>query len=363
MLVSSIASQPTVSGYPTTSKIRVPRELEIALNGPVGPQRLRDDTIVIDEGGWYRTLTPSSSWPASNEVLFSNLNERDPDGEIDAIIAEYHKLGLPLTWCVYPWTRPADLGKRLLKRGASQTNLRAFLGSTDVPFNLIKGVEVEKVDPESTEAYEAYMNVMSSGFNLPPDEEAFRRHRYRELMAGPKPRMHLFIGRYNGVVAGCAATIIKEDSGHLSGAYVLPAFQARGVFASFGAVGLRGLYDMGISLATAHGLEQTSAPWVERFGFSSVYAYCIYQLDPPLVDIREIVKHQLSIIVAQNSPVPFPDEIDDDAPLNEFWLDSLSFTSLLVAIEKKVGYMPADIIEGVYFPETFGELVSAYANK
>ena len=31
--------------------MRVPLELEIALNAPIGPQRLADDTVVLDEDG------------------------------------------------------------------------------------------------------------------------------------------------------------------------------------------------------------------------------------------------------------------------------------------------------------------------
>lgn len=80
------------------------------------------------------------------------------------------------------------------------------------------------------------------------------------------------------------------------------------------------------------------------------------------MDIREIVKAELGKAVAENSPVPFPGEIDDDAPLDEFWLDSIVFTALLIEIDKKVGYTPTDIVEGLFFPTTFGELVSAYAN-
>lgn len=280
MLVSPIASQPTVAGHPTTSKIRVPRELEIALNGPVGPQRLHDDTLVIDEGGWYRTLTPSSSWPAANEVLFSNLNERDPDSEIDAIVASYHRLGLPLTWCVYPWTRPFDLDERLRARGATQAVIHAFLGNSALPIEVVDGVEVEQVDPASTVAYEAYMNVMAACYSLPADEEAFRRSRYHQLSMGSAPSMKLFVGHYNGVAAGCAAMVIKEDSAHFTGDCVIPAFQARGLFVSLIAARLQALRDIGISLVTGHGNEQ-SAFWIKRFGFKTIYSYNIYQLDPP----------------------------------------------------------------------------------
>jgi ribosomal protein S18 acetylase RimI-like enzyme len=260
--------------------MRVPRELEIVLNGPIGPQRWADDTVVIDEGGWYRTLTPSCAWPASNEVLFSNLDERNSDGQIDALVSEYHGLGLPVTWCVYSWTRPGDLGARLLARGATRSAILAFLCGTGHPLEVVEGVDIEHIDPDSTEAYETYMKVMSSGYGLPASEKEFRRRRYHQLSTGPEPCMHLFIARHNGVVAGCQAMIIKEDSGHLTGANVIPAFRAHGIFQSLVAAGLRALREMKISIATGHSNEQ-SAFWVKRFGFKTIYSYDIYQLDPP----------------------------------------------------------------------------------
>ena len=213
-------------------------------------------------------------------MLFSNLNERDPDGEIDAIVSEYHRLGLPITWCVYPWTRPRDLSERLLARGATQTLIHAFLCDTALPLEQVDNVDVEQVDPESMEAYEAYIKILSTCNGFSADEEAFRRRHYRQLSSGPKPSMQLFIGRYKGAVAGCCATVIKEDSGHLMGACVLPAFQAHGVFQSFNATSLRALRSLGITIASGHGNEK-SAPWVKRFGFKSIYSYGMYQLDPP----------------------------------------------------------------------------------
>lgn len=76
--------------------------------------------------------------------------------------------------------------------------------------------------------------------------------------------------------------------------------------------------------------------------------------------IREIVLAKLADAVAQHSPMPFPDEMDDDDELDVFALDSLAFMGLLTSIEKEVGYIPRAILEGDLYPETFGELVSAY---
>lgn len=75
---------------------------------------------------------------------------------------------------------------------------------------------------------------------------------------------------------------------------------------------------------------------------------------------RDIVEARLASVVAEHSPMPFPDAIDDDDELDIFGLDSLAFMSLLTAIEGEVGYIPEAILEGDLYPETFGELVAAY---
>lgn len=78
------------------------------------------------------------------------------------------------------------------------------------------------------------------------------------------------------------------------------------------------------------------------------------------MSIRDIVLARLSEAVATHSPMPFPGEMEDDDELDVFGLDSLAFMGLLTAIEKDVGYIPRVILEGDLYPETFGELVSAY---
>ena len=157
--------------------------------------------------------------------------------------------------------------------------MRAHLGSTDLPLNVIEGVSVERVDSQSPEGLETYLSVLNAGYGLPKDEEAFRRQRYRQLCAEPDPVMHLLIAYCDGVAAGCTAFILKGDSAHLTTASVKPEFQARGVFQSLIATSLSTLREMGIELASGHSNEQ-SAFWVERFGFRCIYEYQIYELVP-----------------------------------------------------------------------------------
>ena len=78
------------------------------------------------------------------------------------------------------------------------------------------------------------------------------------------------------------------------------------------------------------------------------------------MNIRNIVLNRLEQAVAEHSPMTFPEEMDDDIELDMFGLDSLAFMGLLTSIEKDIGYIPRAILEGDLYPETFGELVSAY---
>jgi acyl carrier protein len=78
------------------------------------------------------------------------------------------------------------------------------------------------------------------------------------------------------------------------------------------------------------------------------------------MNIRTTVLKNLAAIVAEFSPLPFPDEVPDDMRLDEFWLDSLAFANLLAGIETDLGCPPLVMIDEVSFPRTIGELVGAY---
>jgi acyl carrier protein len=86
----------------------------------------------------------------------------------------------------------------------------------------------------------------------------------------------------------------------------------------------------------------------------------LYDLKEKKMDIRNVIQSQLKRVVAEHSPMPFPENIEDDDELDLFGLDSLAFMELLIGVEKELGYIPRTILEGDLYPETFGELVSAY---
>ncbi|MBV7338434.1 acyl carrier protein [Chloroflexi bacterium TSY] len=81
------------------------------------------------------------------------------------------------------------------------------------------------------------------------------------------------------------------------------------------------------------------------------------------MQVREVILNHLAAVVEEHSPLPFPDDVDDDMQLNEFWLDSVALVELVTAIEKEIGFIPTEILHGIAFPKTIGELITAYENE
>lgn len=81
------------------------------------------------------------------------------------------------------------------------------------------------------------------------------------------------------------------------------------------------------------------------------------------MDVREIVLNELQLVVEKFASLPFPTEVSDEMYLEDFWLDSVAFVSLLAGLENKLGIIPMKMLQGVWFPETIGELVTAYSSE
>jgi GNAT superfamily N-acetyltransferase len=247
------------------------------LHATIGPEFLREDTRVYDDEGWYRLITPSTPWPSANEVILSNVRGDDPQAVVDRIVAEYREYDLPLKWCVYPWSEPDDLGDRLVRRGAIHWRARGMACPTSMPIDVPEGLEVQRIQLSDLDVH---VRAMSDGWGLPPREEAFMHERLGELLSVPEPKVQLFVARLDGVVAASASTVLREDSGYLMGANVLPDYRGRGVYRALLAGRLAALRQVGMPLATTHAREQTSAPMLDHLGFETVFRYELYQINP-----------------------------------------------------------------------------------
>jgi acyl carrier protein len=77
-------------------------------------------------------------------------------------------------------------------------------------------------------------------------------------------------------------------------------------------------------------------------------------------NIRTVVLTHLAAVMQEHSPLPVPDPFRDEMAVEDFWLDSLAYTSLFTVIEADLGFIPPDILNGETFPATVGELIAMY---
>ncbi len=253
---------------------------EAALHGPIGSHLLVADSEVYDGDGWYRVRTPSTPLPSLNEVVLSAVSSAAPEAAIDSVVAAYRAHQLPLKWSVYPWSEPPDLGERLLRKGAIRWHARGMVCDTSLDVAVPQGVSVERVDGPASLTFEAYLEVMAAGWEVPAAELGFLRAQLEHKLSERTPSWELFVVSIDGTPAGSAATFVKPDSGYLMGANVLPAFQGRGAYRALLRSRLDALRERGVDLATTQAREHTAAPMLEHFGLETVFRHTLYLLNP-----------------------------------------------------------------------------------
>ena len=223
------------------------------------------DLQVIERPGWLQIVTPSIKSGSLNEVIYSLLDERGADATIDAAIATYRDLGLKFRWNAGPGSGPADLSERLERRGLAPSWGRGMARSTDDRGPLGSVVEVDD------RTVDQYTYVMAAGWNA---DAAALLSLHRHVLA--EGRQCLFVGYCDGVPAAAASYVPFERSAFLMGGVVLANYRGRGLYRALVQTRLAHAHARGITLATSHAREATSAPILENIGFETVCRFPMY---------------------------------------------------------------------------------------
>lgn len=241
---------------------------------PVGAHRLRADSRVIHTADRYQVVTPSDPTGALNEVLWMDLSgpETAIDAELDAVFATYAALGIPFKWCVWPWSRPDDLSARLHARGTRSWQARGM--SIPCPPPAAGAPAVRPVASEDELA--AFARVSAAGWGEPL--ALVQRDAAAWLRSGTT---RLYVAWQGEEPAGVAAARLLDDgAAYLMGAVVLPAHRGRGLYRALVHGRLADLAARGTRLAVTHAREATSAPILERLGFTTELRYVVHQHSP-----------------------------------------------------------------------------------
>jgi GNAT superfamily N-acetyltransferase len=253
------------------------KKLNAAVSAPMSRAMLRPDTRVIERPGWYQLVTPSAPGSALNEVVLSQVEPDQADPVIEEVIAMYTKVGRPTKWCVGPWTRPADFGARLARRGFSSWDVRGMCADTSRKIAWSDGVTVDEVDDVHAEQY---VSAMVRGWSLPPDQAAIELETHRTALRASPRQAHFFAARLAGEIVGTTGLLLRGDHAYLVGAQVFPSSRGRGIYRALVGARLDFLARRGISLAVTHARESTSAPILDHLGFETVFRSRCYVLAP-----------------------------------------------------------------------------------
>lgn len=257
------------------------RRLEAAIAAPLSCALPCDDTREIVRPGWHQVVTPSSPGTTRNEIALSVVDEADAERVIDEAIATYRALGKPVKWCVGPWTRPADFGERLARRGFRAWGVSGMGIATDVRPKGGEGLGLRVREVASASELDEWLETSLRGWDVPREHlEAERRSHAAALAASPRV-VHLFSAEGDdGACVGTAGLVLRGDYAYLVATQVLAAARGRGAYRALVAARLAFLRERGIGYAVTHARDATSAPILERLGFERLFRSQCWLLDP-----------------------------------------------------------------------------------
>jgi GNAT superfamily N-acetyltransferase len=186
-------------------------------------------------------------------------------------IAEYRGLGLKFRWSVGPGSAPADLGERLARRGLVASWGRGMARSTSAPPQADDpAIRIVEVDATTIDAF-SQVTARGWDLELTPTAEL-----HAQILAAPGRKQHLFLAYHRGEPAATASYFAFPRSAYLLGGVVLPQHRGRGLYRALVAARLGHAQARGISLATTHARESSSAPILERLGFATICRFPRY---------------------------------------------------------------------------------------
>jgi len=234
------------------------------LGPPRGAFAPVEGLLVVERPGWFQLVMPAWTNGGLNCVALTVVPEDEIEAVIERTIAQYTDLGLKFRWVVDPESRPLDLAERLARHGLVSEAGRAMACPTaSAEATRVPDLTVDAVTLDNLPDFE---RVMAEGWAMDP---AAVRPYHLAILAEPV-RFRMYVARWRGALAGCAAQTCFTRSTFLTGGVVLPEFRGRGVYRALVAARLRDAAASGVGLATTHARVATSAPILARVGFATV---------------------------------------------------------------------------------------------
>lgn len=227
----------------------------------------------------YRiTLQPDYPVRGPNSVSWVRCASDEVDGVIEEVRALFRARGLPLMWILDPGHLPADLGDRLVARGARpdpaspEVAVMVLAAGAPLATPAVEGLRIvdaladldtfRAADAVNVEAFGAAPRAGDAG------QRAAQERRWRNQVAAGNRRM--LLATVDGESAGSAGMTLYPPAGAtIGGGAVVPRFRGRGVYRAMVVERLGMAREAGAAGLSVWG-GPMSAPILARLGFQRV---------------------------------------------------------------------------------------------
>lgn len=220
---------------------------------------------VIDTGDALLHGFENPSYARGFAVRF-RLDPVRAQERLQEIIAQAEEGGRRYIWITGPSSEPADVSDLLVVRGLPRTIVWDGLALRDLSQRFQHGEEAtaEPLSYANAEEY-ALMNARDSGNEATYPERLAAAHR---LIENGQREAQVWVGRVDGVAAGCAVLRVEEDGiAYLRNAFTLPEFRGRGVYLAMIEARIAFARAAGCVAAVVQAQIHSSSPVLRKRGF------------------------------------------------------------------------------------------------
>jgi len=233
---------------------------------PIGSHLLREDSWIERTEALHRVMTPAAG-DSVNEVVRATIPPDAVDATVDRVIADFAAIGSTFKWVVAFDSSPeAAIAAALEARGFERWDAVGMWAPSSLSI-VAPDVEVERVEGAGLAEY---AEVSAEGWGADP--EVFRRR-----FASAPDHFRFFVARVDGRAIGAAATVNHPRDAYLTGAVVLPEARGRGAYKALLAARLQLAAAEGREAVVTQARAQTSAPILERLGFTPAYRFRMFR--------------------------------------------------------------------------------------
>ena len=227
-----------------------------------------------EEVQWLLTDLPSSLF---NGVLLARFAEGDIDTKIERILKPFKERGLPVSWGVGPYSRPANLGTYMEAHGLQlvhvSTGMAADLHTLNEEIKVAPGLRIEVVSNE--EMLRQYATVSMRGFGASPEDNKIYYDTYTGIGFGDDLPWRHYIGWLDDQPVAVSSLLLHAGVAGIYGVATLPEARRQGIGAAMTLAPLRDARRLGYSIGVLSPSEMGLHIY-QRIGFREYCKVDIY---------------------------------------------------------------------------------------